>query len=95
MPRAHLQEQHSEAIMESTNIDNSLNNINGGITDNRNVDQNDIGEKILLADMEDRVDTTVVIEDTAKKQLIYGVSESPPIHVTIICGLQVINTDFF
>ena len=78
--------------MEATKTDN-LTNINGRIADYTNADKNDIAEKIPLAELNERAigDTTVVIEDTAKKQLIYGVSESPPIHVTIICGLQVIT----
>ena len=78
--------------MEATKTDN-LTNINGRIADYTNADKNDIAEKIPLAELNERAigDTTVVIDDTAKKQLIYGVSESPPIHVTIICGLQVIT----
>ena len=47
-----------------------------------------IGEKIDLKDT-DNVGANIVFEDTSKKQLIYGISETPPIHVTIICGLQV------
>ena len=35
-------------------------------------------------------DTSVRIEDKRKKGHIYGVNESPPIYITIICGLQVI-----
>ena len=77
--------------MEFKNTDHLDNKSDGQIADFTIPDKNGIGEKIPLADLNEpsTVDTTVVIEDTAKKQLIYSVSESPPIHVTIICGLQV------
>ena len=61
------------------------NNLNSSINDVKETfdeDSRELKEK-------ENVDTEVVFEDKAKKQLIYGVSDTPPIHVTIICGLQV------
>ena len=37
----------------------------------------------------DTKDTKVQIENRTKKGHIYGVNDSPPLSVTIICGLQV------
>ena len=51
-------------------------------------DINEVEHNLVMKERKDD-DATVVIEDVARKQLIYGVSDSPPIHVTIICGLQV------
>ena len=34
-------------------------------------------------------DVEVKIENYADKALIYGINDTPPIHITIICGLQV------
>ena len=65
-----------------------LNKHNDNMNKNMNDDKGKFEEKIELKGTEN-VGDNVVFEDTAKKQLIYGVSESPPIHVTIICGLQV------
>lgn len=36
---------------------------------------------------------TIVTTDDKAKYLIYGVNDSPPIHVTVVCALQV-NTYF-
>ena len=61
----------------------SENNVNGEIKDDFNI----TGEIIALN--EGDKEATIEFEDTARKQLIYGVSDAPPIHVTLICGLQV------
>ena len=61
----------------------SENHLNGEIKEDFNIND----EKIALT--EDDKEATIEFEDTAKKQLIYGVSDAPPIHVTLICGLQV------
>ena len=37
----------------------------------------------------DKEGVQVEIENYVDKALIYGVSDSPPIHITIVCGLQV------
>lgn len=37
----------------------------------------------------DRKESTVMIDESPPKFLIYGIKDSPPIHITIICGLQV------
>ena len=37
----------------------------------------------------DKEDVDVEVENYADKALIYGVNDTPPIHITIVCGLQV------
>ena len=37
----------------------------------------------------EQTNSVVVIEDRAKKHLIYGLTDTPPLHITIVSGLQV------
>ena len=36
----------------------------------------------------------VTTEDYSTKLIIYGVNESPPLHITIVCALQVLGLNF-
>ena len=49
-------------------------------------DENDalVDEALPLGDEKDDIEI-----DAPKTDLIYGVLDTPPIHITIICGLQV------
>ena len=37
----------------------------------------------------DKEGVQVEVENYVEKALIYGVNDSPPIHITVVCGLQV------
>lgn len=50
-----------------------------------------VSEKLLGEEALDDVTEEVVIEDTAKP-LIYTISEVPPVHITLVCAIQVRNT---
>ena len=43
----------------------------------------------IADDLSDDKDEKVVIEAEPIKHLIYGIKDTPPIYITIICGLQV------
>ena len=46
------------------------------------------GENICLSCVGEKTETEVTVE-SPPKYLIYGIKDSPPIHITVICGLQV------
>jgi hypothetical protein len=48
-------------------------------------------EEIRLTDdiKEDGECPEALVEECANKYLIYGVNDTPPIHVTLVCALQV------
>ena len=54
-----------------------------------NAEQNTFLNKNETMDGLHTNETKVDIENRAKKGHIYGVNDSPPLSVTIICGLQV------
>ena len=47
-------------------------------------------EQDPLAEGHEEVEDVVQIEDPPPKYLVYGLTDSPPIHITIICGIQVL-----
>ena len=51
-------------------------------------------EGVVYKAGEDKTEDNVQIEDHPPKYLVYGLSDSPPIHITIICGLQVLESDW-
>ena len=57
---------------------------------NGSLDSKDIhnDEITCLSGTEAKPDTKVEM-DSPPKYLIYGIKDSPPIHITIICGIQV------
>ena len=54
-----------------------------------NAEQSTFLTKKENMDLGDMKETKVDIENRVKKGHIYGVNDSPPLSVTIICGLQV------
>ena len=40
-------------------------------------------------------DMAVAVENKTNKVHIYGVNDSPPLHITVISGLQVLPSTFF
>jgi len=38
---------------------------------------------------ESNADNVIEVEDLTNKYLIYGINDAPPIHITIVCALQV------
>ena len=46
------------------------------------------GQNICLSYVGEKTETEVQVESPSK-YLIYGIKDSPPIHITVICGLQV------
>lgn len=68
---------------EQTNVRSEVTNVDGS---NPAIDGvKDEDTKVISVDVE----TSFVTTDDRAKYLIYGVNDSPPIHVTIVCALQV------
>lgn len=65
---------NESVLTEDTQLEGSVSEI---------ANTKDVGVEIITEDKKLEVD------DLTAKYLIYGVNDSPPIHVTIICALQV------
>ena len=65
----------------SEDKERTINNLMNGVHDGKEVEDDD--EKVEMI-------VKPVIENKTEKYLIYGINDSPPIHVTIISALQVI-----
>lgn len=54
-----------------------------------NVATNNVNINLDASSEQEEKLVEAVAENSADKYLIYGVNEAPPIHITVVCALQV------